>query len=97
MEYTDFTEFAKDQEYLISLTAEDGFDYVEGMIVMGGNGCNSNFNSKNWRLSPFKDFPQFNATKDTISYCLEVGKYYMNSTDQNLVDEVKLYISVHSH
>ncbi|CAN6441783.1 unnamed protein product [Victoria cruziana] len=87
MEYTDFTEFAKDQEYLISLTAEDGFDYVEGMIVMGGNGCNSNFNSKNWRLSPFKDFPQFNATKDTISYCLEVGKYYMNSTDQNLVDE----------
>ncbi|KAF3793298.1 Cytokinin dehydrogenase 5 [Nymphaea thermarum] len=89
MGYTNFTEFSKDQEYLISLTREEdgGFDYVEGAIVMGANGCNGNSNGNNWRLSPFKDFPQFEATEDTIFYCLEAGKYYMNSTDQNLVDE----------
>lgn len=73
--YTDFEDFTRDQEYLISLVDSNtrGFDYVEGSLFVGQSPINS------WRSSFFSsvDLDRINtlATGDGL-YFIEGSMYY---------------------
>ncbi|XP_061339041.1 cytokinin dehydrogenase 1-like [Gastrolobium bilobum] len=70
--YSEFSIFARDQEYLISL--ENTFDYIEGFVIINRTGI-----LNNWRLSFNPKDPlqasQFNSDGKTF-YCIEMAKYF---------------------
>ncbi|CAH1419826.1 unnamed protein product [Lactuca virosa] len=77
--YKDFSKFTKDQEHLISI---DGFDYVEGSLIMKNTPASDFF-------SP-SDESMINslASENGILYSLEAVKYYddhiINTIDEEL-------------
>ncbi|KAG6588042.1 Cytokinin dehydrogenase 3, partial [Cucurbita argyrosperma subsp. sororia] len=89
--YTNFNEFVKDQERLISINGreqEGALDYLEGVLLMHDGPPNS------WRSS---FFPTSHHSKivslinqHSIIYCLEVAKYYdppsLDTVDKELDD-----------
>lgn len=88
--YTDFSDFTRDQESLITINGrydERGLDYLEGSLLMHQGSPDS------WRSSFFP--ASYHArivsliTENGIVYCLEVAKYYDDST-KGFVDEVRL-------
>ncbi|OIV92303.1 hypothetical protein TanjilG_10513 [Lupinus angustifolius] len=80
--YSQFSLFAKDQKYLISL--ENTFDYIEGFVIINRSGI---LNS--WRLSFSPKDPlqasQFNSD-GRIFYCLEIAKYF-NPNETELMNQ----------
>lgn len=80
--YKDFSKFTKDQEHLISV---DGFDYVEGSLIMKNTPASDFF-------SP-SDESMINslASENGILYCLEAVKYYDDHII-NTIDEVGILI-----
>ncbi|XP_022154741.1 cytokinin dehydrogenase 3-like [Momordica charantia] len=87
MLYSNFSEFAKDQENLISLHGrkqENALDYLEGLVLLHHG------SPDNWRSSffPPSDHPRIIAlaNQNSLIYCLEVVKYYDDST-QSIVDK----------
>ncbi|XP_041009435.1 cytokinin dehydrogenase 3-like [Juglans microcarpa x Juglans regia] len=90
MLYNDFSAFARDQEHLISINGRDeqikyiAVDYLEGLLLMNHGPLD------HWRTSffPSKDHFRISSliTKYGIIYCLEIAKYYDDST-LNSVDE----------
>ncbi|KAK9154797.1 hypothetical protein Sjap_002277 [Stephania japonica] len=68
--YSDFSVFARDQEYLIS--SKHTFDYIEGFVIINRTGL-----INNWRSSFNPQHPlqasQFNSEGKTL-YCLEMTK-----------------------
>lgn len=88
MLYRNFSEFTRDQEYLISI--KNGVDFVEGSLIMHQN-------LNNWRSSFFSisDQSKINSlvTKNGIIYCLEVVKYY-DDLEIDTVDEVFNYLII---
>lgn len=83
--YSDFTTFARDQEYLIS--AEKTFDYVEGLVIVNRSGL-----VNNWRSSFNPQDPeqanQFVSDGRTL-FCLELTMNFNPDEDTNAVDKVK--------
>ncbi|KAI4380361.1 hypothetical protein MLD38_006560 [Melastoma candidum] len=86
--YCDFSAFTRDQERLIAINGrydERALDYQEGAVLMHQGSPN------NWRSSffPASDRSRIVSliTKNDIVYCLEVAKYYDNST-KCFVDKV---------
>ncbi|KAL9675862.1 hypothetical protein QQ045_004070 [Rhodiola kirilowii] len=73
MLYSNFSEFTKDQERLISLT-RNGVDYVEGSLIIQKSSIS------NWRSSFFSPADHQKiidlVKSHGIIYCLEVVKYY---------------------
>ncbi|XP_010047562.1 cytokinin dehydrogenase 3 [Eucalyptus grandis] len=87
MLYSDFSDFTRDQEYLISKNGryqDNALDYVEGMLLMPQGPPDS------WRSSffPLSDHPRIISLlkQHKIVYCLEVAKYYDDLT-QNTVNK----------
>ncbi|KAE9609895.1 hypothetical protein Lal_00006257 [Lupinus albus] len=85
--YSDFSDFTKDQERLISMnngirTKHIALDYLEGMLLMHQGPIN------NWRSSffPLSEHPRIASliTKHNIIYCLEVAKYYDDQSQKNV-------------
>ncbi|OIV99754.1 hypothetical protein TanjilG_26092 [Lupinus angustifolius] len=84
--YSDFSDFTKDQERLISMdgirTQHIALDYLEGMLLMHQGPIN------NWRSSffPLSEHPRIASliTKHNIIYCLEVAKYYDEQSEKNV-------------
>uniref|UniRef100_A0A804J851 cytokinin dehydrogenase n=1 Tax=Musa acuminata subsp. malaccensis TaxID=214687 RepID=A0A804J851_MUSAM len=84
--YTDFVSFTRDQELLISMS-EEGFDYVEGSLLMMDHSLIGN-----WRSSFFSDRDwekvKLLASQFGAIYCLEGAVYYelatASSVDQKL-------------
>ncbi|GKD19295.1 cytokinin dehydrogenase 3-like protein [Tanacetum coccineum] len=75
--YNDFAKFTKDQEHLISA---DGFNYVEGSLIMASSPADNFFSpSDESRISSL-------VSKTGILYCLEAVKYYDDSI-LNTIDE----------
>ncbi|KAG2712887.1 hypothetical protein I3760_04G147200 [Carya illinoinensis] len=91
MLYNDFSAFAGDQEYLISINngrdeqKHIEVDYLEGLLLMNHGPLD------HWRTSffPSKDHFRISSliTKYGIIYCLEIAKYYDDSTLNYSVDE----------
>nr|XP_018681643.1 PREDICTED: cytokinin dehydrogenase 6-like isoform X2 [Musa acuminata subsp. malaccensis] len=76
--YTDFVSFTRDQELLISMS-EEGFDYVEGSLLMMDHSLIGN-----WRSSFFSDRDwekvKLLASQFGAIYCLEGAVYYELAT-----------------
>ncbi|MED6174007.1 Cytokinin dehydrogenase, partial [Stylosanthes scabra] len=84
--YSDFSAFSKDQEYLISLNrkSDNAFDSVLGFLMMN-----------QWPnllvFFPTKEIPRINSliAQHGIIYVLELGKYYDNTTQDQIDQEVE--------
>ncbi|XP_022761423.1 cytokinin dehydrogenase 5-like isoform X3 [Durio zibethinus] len=79
--YSKFSDFTRDQEYLISLPAQPAsqkFDYVEGFVIVDQGLIN------NWRSSFFSPRNPVKISSlgadGGVLYCLEITKNYHEST-----------------
>lgn len=86
--YSNFSSFARDQEYLTSLHGEPAskkFDYVEGFVIVDEGLIN------NWRSSFFSPRNPVKisslGTDGGVLYCLEVTKNY-DESNADTVDQV---------
>jgi len=81
--YSDFTEFTRDQERLIS--EENAFDYIEGFVIINRTGL-----LNNWRSSFNPQDPvqasHFKSDGKTL-FCLELAKYF-NFEQIDVVNQV---------
>lgn len=85
--YSNFSEFTRDQEYLISLhekPASEKFDYVEGFVIVDEGLIN------NWRSSFFSPSNPVKissiSAKSGVLYCLEITKNY-DDAGANTIDQ----------
>lgn len=88
MLYTDFSDFTRDQELLISKNGRNdkkALNYLEGSLLLDQGSL------VNWRSSffPPQDQPKIISliTKFRIVYCLEIVKHYDDQT-KTTVDKV---------
>ncbi|KAI6688797.1 hypothetical protein NL676_025625 [Syzygium grande] len=88
--YSNFSSFARDQEYLTSLHGEPAskkFDYVEGFVIVDEGLIN------NWRSSFFSPRNPVKisslGTDGGVLYCLEVTKNYDESNADTVDQEVE--------
>lgn len=70
--YSDFSVFARDQEYLISI--ENTFDYIEGFVIINRTGILNSWRSSFNQKDPVQ-VNQFDSDGKTF-YCLEMAKYF---------------------
>ncbi|KAI9121338.1 hypothetical protein K1719_008371 [Acacia pycnantha] len=89
--YSDFSVFAKDQEYLISI--ENTFDYIEGFVLIHRTGILNSWRSS-FNLKDPVQASQFDSDGRTL-YCLEMAKYFnpdeseaMNQSVEHLLSEL---------
>ncbi|MED6109259.1 Cytokinin dehydrogenase [Stylosanthes scabra] len=84
--YSDFSAFSKDQEYLISFNRknDNAFDSVIGFLMI-----NQWLNLLNF--FPTQEIPRINSliAQHGIIYVLELGKYYDNTTQDQIDQEVE--------
>ncbi|CAL0310096.1 unnamed protein product [Lupinus luteus] len=80
--YSQFSMFAKDQEYLISL--ENTFDYIEGFVIINRSGILNSWRSSFSPKDPLQA-SQFSSDGRTF-YCLEIAKYF-NSNEIELMNQ----------
>lgn len=92
--YSDFSDFTKDQERLISIdgsTKNIELDFLEGMLLMQQGSIN------NWRSSffPLSHHSRISSliTKHNILYCLELAKYYDHQSEK-MVDKVHTFYNI---
>ncbi|MBA0564604.1 hypothetical protein Golob_009534, partial [Gossypium lobatum] len=100
--YSEFEEFTRDAEFLVTQKEGESFDYVEGFVF-----CNNDDPFNGWPSVPLDPGHEFNSTHfsqtaGSVLYCLEVAFHYRNS-DHPTVDtpdsekECQKKISEHSH
>ncbi|KAF7804055.1 Cytokinin dehydrogenase 1 [Senna tora] len=92
--YSEFSVFARDQEYLISI--ENTFDYIEGFVIMNRSGILNSWRSSFNLKDPLQvQATQFESEGRTL-YCLEMAKYFtppheieaMNKSVEHLLSEL---------
>ncbi|PON48728.1 Cytokinin oxidase [Trema orientale] len=93
MLYTDFSEFARDQEQLIKINGrkdKNALDYLEGSLLMNQG------SPDNWRSSffPPSDHSRIisKVTDNKIVYCLEVAKFYDDRSSKTVDKVLKLLL-----
>lgn len=85
--YSEFNEFTRDAEFLVTRREGNSFDYVEGFVFVNSddpvNGWPSMALNPN---QPFKHtrIPEFGP----VLYCLEMALHYKNEDPTALVDKV---------
>lgn len=84
MLYSEFSVFARDQEYLISI--ETTFNYVEGFVIINRTGILNNWRSSFNPKDPIQA-SQFISDGRTF-YCLEAAKYF-NPEEIQTMNQVK--------
>ena len=84
MLYSEFSIFARDQEYLISL--ENTFDYIEGFVIINRTGILNKWRSSFNPKDPLQA-SQFSSDGKTF-YCLEVAKYF-NPDEAEVMNQVQ--------
>ena len=88
MVYTEFEEFTRDAEFLVTRQEGDSFDYVEGFVFV-----NSDDPSNGWPTVPIDPNQTFDPTRiprtaGSVLYCLEVALHYRNTEHPSTVDTV---------
>ncbi|KAF2304273.1 hypothetical protein GH714_029098 [Hevea brasiliensis] len=88
--YSEFEEFTRDAEWLVTLPEGKSFDYVEGFVFV-----NSDDPVNGWPsvpLDPDQGFDQtaIPPTAGSVLYCLEVALHYQNSDHPSAVDTVSI-------
>lgn len=84
MLYSDFDTFARDQELVIS--AENTFDYVEGLVLVNKTGLIHNWRSSFNPQDPVKA-SRFISDQRTL-FCLELTKNF-NPENADEIDQVR--------
>ncbi|XVF89023.1 hypothetical protein PTKIN_Ptkin19aG0097900 [Pterospermum kingtungense] len=84
--YTEFEEFSRDAEFLVSQKEGDSFDYVEGFVL-----SNNDDPVNGWPTVPLDPDHEFDPahlppTTGSVLYCLEVAFHYRNSDHPSTVD-----------
>lgn len=88
MIYSEFEDFTKDAEWLVTLSEGDGFDYVEGFVVANNDDpCNG------WPTIPMgsnQNFDPVHISSSTgpVLYCLELALHYRKAARSSDVDTV---------
>ncbi|XVE97759.1 hypothetical protein REPUB_Repub03eG0046500 [Reevesia pubescens] len=84
--YSEFEEFTRDAEFLVTQKENESFDYVEGFVF-----SNSDDPINGWPSVPLNPDHEFNPahipqTAGSVLYCLEVAFHYRNSDPPSTVD-----------
>ncbi|KAI3445090.1 hypothetical protein Pfo_001755 [Paulownia fortunei] len=87
--YSDFSTFARDQEYLIS--AENTFDYIEGLVIVNKTGLINNWRSSFNPQDP-EQASQFISDGRTL-FCLELTKNFNPDETTKIDKEIKSLLS----
>ncbi|KAL0407658.1 UNVERIFIED_CONTAM: Cytokinin dehydrogenase 7 [Sesamum radiatum] len=85
--YSEFSEFTRDAELLVTRGEGDSFDYVEGFVFV-----NSDDPVNGWPSVPLNPDQAFDPTRMTpnagpVLYCLEVALHYKNEDPPSAIDE----------
>lgn len=88
MVYTEFGDFTRDAESLVTRPDGDSFDYVEGFVFV-----NSDDPVNGWPSVPLDRYGSFDSARISTSaapvlYCLEVALHYKNEDSSSTVDAV---------
>ncbi|KAE8658037.1 Cytokinin dehydrogenase 7 [Hibiscus syriacus] len=83
--YSEFEQFTRDAEFLVSQKEGESFDYVEGSY------CNSDDSVNGWpsvQLNPVQEFnpSHLPQTAGSVLYCLEVAYHYRNNDHSSTVE-----------
>ncbi|KAG6626999.1 cytokinin dehydrogenase 7 [Carya illinoinensis] len=86
--YTEFEDFTRDAEFLVTRREGDSFDYVEGFAFV-----NSDDPTNGWPSVPLDPNQAFDPTRipqtaGSVIYCLEVAFHYRNNGHPSTVDRV---------
>ncbi|XP_040996781.1 cytokinin dehydrogenase 7 [Juglans microcarpa x Juglans regia] len=86
--YTEFEDFTRDAEFLVTRREGDSFDYVEGFVFV-----NSDDPINGWPSVPLDPDQAFDParipqTAGSVLYCLEVAFHYRNNDHPSTVDRV---------
>ncbi|KAK7265377.1 hypothetical protein RJT34_32996 [Clitoria ternatea] len=83
--YNDFSAFSGDQEHLISFNETNSADYVEGLLLLNQPPLDLSF-------YPESDQPRIASlvTQNAIVYVLELVKYYDNTSQDHVDEDVKV-------
>ncbi|KAL3655794.1 Cytokinin dehydrogenase 7 [Castilleja foliolosa] len=84
--YSEFSEYTRDVESLVTRADDDSFDYVEGFVFV-----NSDDPVNGWQSVPLGSDQLFDPTRITpetgpVLYCLEVALHYNNEDQSSEVD-----------
>ncbi|KAL2235982.1 UNVERIFIED_CONTAM: Cytokinin dehydrogenase 7 [Sesamum indicum] len=85
--YSEFSEFTRDAELLVTRGDGNSFDYVEGFVFV-----NSDDPVNGWPSVPLNPDQPFDPTRMTpnagpVLYCLEVALHYKNEDGPSAIDE----------
>lgn len=88
MVYTEFSDFTRDSELLVTQPDGETFDYVEGFVFV-----NSDDPVNGWpsvQLDPYGSFDSDRISRKAgpVLYCLEVALHYKNEDSPTTVDAV---------
>lgn len=92
--YSEFEDFTRDAEALVTRQEGDSFDYVEGFVFV-----NSDDPANGWPtvpLDPDQDFDPTHIppTAGPVLYCLELAIHHRNSDHPSDVDAVNNLLSL---
>lgn len=93
MVYTEFSDFTRAAELLVTRSDGDSFDYVEGFVFV-----NSNDPVNGWPSVPLDRYGSFDSSRISRSagpvlYCLELALHYKNEDPPSTVDTVNHLIN----
>ena len=88
--YTEFEDFTRDAEFLVTRPEEDSFDYVEGFVF--SNNDNPLTGRPTVPLHPDQEFDPtwLPPSSGSVLYCLELALHYRNTDHPSTVDTVNL-------
>lgn len=84
--YSKFEDYTRDAEWLVTLEEGDGFDYVEGFVLVNSDDpCNG------WPTVPMGPNQRFDpvrvpSTAGPVLYCLELALHYRNEDHPSAVN-----------
>lgn len=89
MVYSEFSDFTRDAELLVTRADGESFDYVEGFVFV-----NSDDPVNGWPSVPLGSDQSFDPTRipnsaGPVLYCLELALHYKNEDPPSTVDKVK--------
>ncbi|PON73099.1 Cytokinin oxidase [Parasponia andersonii] len=84
--YSEFEDFTRDAEFLVTRPEEDSFDYVEGFVF--SNNDNPLTGRPTVPLHPDQEFDptRLSPTAGSVLYCLELALHYRNTDHPSTVD-----------
>lgn len=94
MVYSEFEDFTRDAESLVSRPEGESFDYVEGFVFV-----NSDDPVNGWHTVPLGPHQVFQSssipsTAGPVLYCLELALRYRNSDHHSHLDAVSNYFTL---